>query len=131
VVAITKTMFSNKTKIADAKWKIETFKQEKWNTADFMIEFDTLAIKADMDELHTILESLKKWKITFTSVRQRYKFTKEYQDYKTGTGMIYSRQEQSINIEKSNDNSKMRNQSVSTATSMAIYVVATTRHTVQ
>ena len=41
-------------KAADAKWKIETIKQEKKNTADFMIEFKALAIKADTDELHTI-----------------------------------------------------------------------------
>jgi len=47
-------MFSDKTKAADVKWKIETFKQRKKNTADFMIEFDTLAMKADTDELHTI-----------------------------------------------------------------------------
>ena len=46
-------MFSNKTKAADAKWKIETFKQEK-NIADFMIEFNILAIKANTDELHAI-----------------------------------------------------------------------------
>ena len=49
-----KTTFSNKTKTADAKWKIETFKQEKKNTADFMIEFDALAMKVDTDELYTI-----------------------------------------------------------------------------
>jgi len=47
-------MFSDKMKTADAKWKIESFKQEKKNTVDFMIEFDILAIKADTDELHTI-----------------------------------------------------------------------------
>jgi len=46
--------FSDKTKAADAKWKIETFKQGKKNTVDFMIEFDTLAMKADIDELHAI-----------------------------------------------------------------------------
>ena len=49
-----KTMFSNKSKAADAKWKIETFKQEKQNTADFIIEFKVLATKADTDELHAI-----------------------------------------------------------------------------
>ena len=49
-----KTTFSNKMKAADAKWRIESFKQGKWNTTDFMIEFDTLAMKADIDELHTI-----------------------------------------------------------------------------
>jgi len=49
-----KTMFSDKSKAADAEWKIETFKQEKRNTADFIIEFEALAMKADTDELHTI-----------------------------------------------------------------------------
>ena len=49
-----KTMFSNKTKAADAEWKIKTFKQEKWNTVDFMIKFETLAMKTDTDELHAI-----------------------------------------------------------------------------
>ena len=47
-------MFSNKTKTADAKWKIETFKQGKKNIADFIIEFNVLAMKADTDELYTI-----------------------------------------------------------------------------
>ena len=46
--------FSNKTKVADTEWRIESFKQGKQNMADFMIEFKTLAIKADMDKLHTI-----------------------------------------------------------------------------
>ena len=41
-------------KVANAKWKIKTFKQEKRNTVDFMIEFEALAIKADTDELHAI-----------------------------------------------------------------------------
>ena len=49
-----KTTFSDKTKAADTEWKIETFKQGKKNIADFIIEFDTLAIKADTDELHAI-----------------------------------------------------------------------------
>ena len=49
-----KTTFSNKTKAADAKWKIEIFKQEKENTADFIIKCDALAMKADIDELHAI-----------------------------------------------------------------------------
>ena len=49
-----KTTFSNKTKVADAKWKIETFKQGKRNTADFMIEFEALAMKTDTDEPHAI-----------------------------------------------------------------------------
>jgi len=49
-----KTMFSDKTKAADAKWKIETFKQGKKNMADFIIEFEVLATKADTDELYAI-----------------------------------------------------------------------------
>ena len=49
-----KTTFSDKSKAADAEWKIETFKQGKRNTADFIIEFKALAMKADMDELHAI-----------------------------------------------------------------------------
>jgi len=49
-----KTTFSDKSKAADAEWKIETFKQRKKNTADFMIEFKALAMKADTDELHAI-----------------------------------------------------------------------------
>jgi len=47
-------VFSDKTKTVDAEWKIESFKQGKKNTADFMIKFDTLAMKADTDELHAI-----------------------------------------------------------------------------
>ena len=93
-----KMTFSDKTKAADAEQKIETFKQERKNTADFIIEFETLAIKADTDELHTIFllkknakhdiiktilgyppiampETLKEQKVAITSVRQGYKST--------------------------------------------------------
>ena len=93
-----KTTFSDKSKAADAKWKIETFKQGKRNTADFMIEFEALAMKADTDELHTIFllkknvryniiktileypsiampETLKEWKVAITSVEQGYEST--------------------------------------------------------
>ena len=49
-----KNTFSDKMKAVDAKWKIETFKQGKKNTADFMIKFNALATKADTDELHAI-----------------------------------------------------------------------------
>jgi len=49
-----KITFSDKTKAADAEWKIETFKQGKKNTVDFMIEFKALAIKTNTDELHAI-----------------------------------------------------------------------------
>ena len=49
-----KTMFSNRIKTANAKWKIESFKQGKQNTVDFMIEFEALAIKADTSKLYMI-----------------------------------------------------------------------------
>ena len=49
-----KTTFSNKSKTADAEWKIKMFKQGKRNTADFIIKFKSLAMKADTDELHAI-----------------------------------------------------------------------------
>ena len=49
-----KTTFSDKTKIVNAKWRIESFKQGKKNTIDFIIEFKALAMKANTDELHTI-----------------------------------------------------------------------------
>jgi len=49
-----KTTFSNKTKAADAEWRIEFFKQGKKNTVDFIIEFKALAMKVDTNELHTI-----------------------------------------------------------------------------
>ena len=49
-----KTTFIDKSKTADAKWKIEMFKQGKKNTANFIIEFKALAMKADTDELHAI-----------------------------------------------------------------------------
>jgi len=88
-------MLSDKTKAADAKWKIKTLKQEKKNIVDFMIEFEALATKADTDELHAIfllkknvqhniiktilgylpitaLRTLKEWKVAITSVEQGY-----------------------------------------------------------
>jgi len=99
-------------KAADAKWKIEMFKQGKKNTVDFMIEFDALAMKADTDELHAIFllkknvrqdiiktilgylliampETLKEWKVAITSVGQGYESTEGCYDYKTSTGMTY------------------------------------------
>jgi len=86
-----KTTFSNKSKAADAEWKIEIFKQGKKNMADFMIKFEALAMKANTDELHAIFllkknarqdiiktilgyppiampETLKEWKVAITSV---------------------------------------------------------------
>ena len=107
-----KTTFSDKIKVADAKQKIETFKQEKQNTVDFIIEFDALAMKADTDKpyaifllkknvqqdiIKTILgclltvapKTLKKWKVAIILVGQEYKSTEGCQDYKTGIGTTY------------------------------------------
>jgi len=107
-----KMMFSDKIKVADAKWKIVSFKQGKRNTADFMIEFDTLAMKANIDELHAIFllkknvqqdiikmilgyppivapETLKEWKVAIISVGQGYESTERQDNYKTGTEITY------------------------------------------
>ena len=87
-----KTTFSDKIKVADTEWKIESFKQRKQNTVDFMIEFKALAMKVDTDELHAIFllkkniqqdiiktilgylsivapEMLKEWKVVITLVK--------------------------------------------------------------
>ena len=124
-----KTMFSDKSKAADAEWKIETFKQGKQNTADFIIEFKALAMKADTDELHAIFllkknvrqdiiktilgyppiampETLKEWKVAITSVGQGYESTEGRHDYKTSTGITYGSRGQPMDIGKSNDNFK-------------------------
>ena len=83
--------FSNKSKAADAEWKIETFKQGRKNIVYFMIEFEALATKVDTDELHAIFllkknvqqdiiktilgyppiampETLNEWKVAIISV---------------------------------------------------------------
>jgi len=124
-----KTTFSDKSKVADAEWKIETFKQGKRNTADFMIEFNTLATKADTNKLHAIFllkknvqqdiiktilgyppiampESLKEWKVAITLVGQGYESTEGHHDYKMGIGTTYRGRGQPIDIGKSNDNFK-------------------------
>jgi len=86
-----------------------------------------LVIKAKIDDMHTIfllkksiksniiktileylpivaLESLKKWKIAVTSVRQGYKFIEDKQDYRTGSEITYRERKVSIKIGKSKDN---------------------------
>jgi len=122
-------MFSDKTKAADAEWKIEMFKQGKKSTADFIIEFEALAMKADIDELHVIFllkknaqhdiikmilgypsiampEILKEWKVAITSVGQGYESTEGQHNYKTSTRMVYGEQGQPMDIGKSNKNFK-------------------------
>ena len=120
-------MFSNKSKVADAKWKIETFKQEKKYIADFMIEFEALAMKAEIDKLYAIFllkknvqaniiktilgylliavpKILEEWKVVITSIRQEYEFTEKQQDYRTVLGMIYKIWDIHIDIGKAKDN---------------------------
>ena len=86
-----KTVFRNKSKVVDAKWKIESFRQGKKHIADFMIEFEALSMKAETDNMHaifllkknfrmdiiktileyppiTVPETFKKWKMAITSV---------------------------------------------------------------
>ena len=46
--------FSDKSKAVNTEWKIETFKQDKKYIANFMIEFEALFVKADIDELYVI-----------------------------------------------------------------------------
>ena len=124
-----KIIFSDKSKAADAKWKIKTFKQGKQNTADFIIEFEALAIKANIDELHAIFllkknaqqdivktilgyppmampETLKEWKVAITSVGQEYESTEGCHDYKMSTETTYGGRGQLMDIWRSNDNFK-------------------------
>ena len=49
-----KTVFSNKSKIADVEWKIKMFRQGKKHIANFMIKFEALAMKAEIDNMHVI-----------------------------------------------------------------------------
>jgi len=124
-----KMTFSDKSKAADAEWKIEMFKQGKRNTVDFIIEFEALAMKVDTDELHAIFllkkntrqdiiktilgyppitmpETLKEWKVAITSVGQGYESMEGRHDYKTSTGTTYGGRGQPMDIGKSNNNFK-------------------------
>ena len=67
-----KTTFSNKIKVADAKWKIKSFKQGKQNTVDFMIEFEALAIKINTNELHAIFLLKKNIQSNIIKIILRY-----------------------------------------------------------
>ena len=121
-----KITFSNKIKAANAKQKIKSFKQEKKNTADFIIKFEALAMKANIDELYIIFllkkniqhniiktileylliavpETLKEWKVAIMSVEQGYGSTKGQHNYKTGTGITYRGRGQPMDIGKSNN----------------------------
>ena len=121
--------FSDKSKAVDTEWKIKTFKQGKQNIADFIIEFEALVMKVDIDELHAIFllkknaqqdiiktilgyppmampETLKEWKVVIMSVGQEYELTEECHNYKTSTGITYGDKGQPMDIGKSNNNFK-------------------------
>ena len=126
-----KTIFSDKIKAVDTKWKIKTFKQEKKNIVDFIIKFEALAIKTNTNELYAIFllkkntwhniiktilgypsiaipKTLKEWKVVVILVEQEYKSTKKQHNYRTSTGITYGKWEQLMNIKKSNNNFKNR-----------------------
>jgi len=110
---------------------METFKQGKKNTANFMIKFNVLAMKVNMDELHAIFllkknirqdiiktilgyppiampELLKEWKVAITSVKQGYESMEGCHNYKTSSRMTYRGRGQPMDIGKSNDSFKDR-----------------------
>jgi len=120
-------MFSDKSKAADAKWKIKTFKQSKKHIANFIIKFEALTMKAKTDNLHTIFllkknvqtdiikmtlgylpmiapKTLKEWKVEITSVEQEYKSTESQKDYRTGTEITYGGRGTLIDIGKAREN---------------------------
>ena len=105
-------MFSNKSKTADAEWKIKTFRQGKKYIANFMIEFNILAMKIETDDMHAIFllkknvraniikiilgypliavsDTLKEWKIVIILVGQGYEFTESQHNYKMETGTTF------------------------------------------
>jgi len=51
-------------------------------------------------------ETFKEWKVTITSVEQRYESIKGQHDYKIEIGTIYRGRGQPMDIRKSNDNFK-------------------------
>ena len=121
-----KTAFSDKSKIADVEWKIEIFWQGKKHIADFMIEFETLAMKAEIDVIHAIFllkkniwadiiktilgypliaasNTLKEWKMAITSVRQGYESMESWYDYKTSTRTTFRGKRAPMDIGKAWD----------------------------
>ena len=92
-----------------------------------MIEFDTLAMKAETNDMHAIFllkknvqadiiktilgyplmaapNTLKEWKVVITSVEQGYESMESQHDYKTEMGMIFGGWGAPMDIGKSWDN---------------------------
>jgi len=123
--SLIKTLFSDKSKTADAKWRIETFRQEKKHIANFIIEFEALVMKAEIDDIYTIfllkknvrdnivkitlgyllmvaLELLKEWKVVIILVKQEYESTEGRQDYRIKLETIYEGKVLPMEIGKEN-----------------------------
>ena len=89
-----------------------------------MIKFEVLAMKAETDDLYTIfllkkniwadiiktilgylpmaaLDTLKEWKVTITSVEQRYESIESRHDYKTNTKTMFGGRRAPMDIGKS------------------------------
>jgi len=47
-------MFSNKSKTANAEWKIKIHKQNKKHITNFIIKFEALVIKTETNEIYII-----------------------------------------------------------------------------
>jgi len=122
-----KIVFSNKNKVADTEWKIETLRQEKKYVVNFIIKFKALVMKAETNNMHAIFllkknvrsniikkvlgylsivvsETFKEWKVAIPLVEQEYKFIEGRQDYRIGSGITYRGRGAPMDIEKSNYN---------------------------
>jgi len=67
-----KITFSNKSKIADIKWKIKSFRQEKKHIADFIIKFEVLVMKAETNDIHAIFLLKKNIRTNIIKIILRY-----------------------------------------------------------
>ena len=99
-----KLIYQDKTREADAEWRIKTFTQGRKHIADFLIEFMALVAKAQIDDQHAIFllkknvnreiirailaylpkeapQTLEQWKVTITAVGQGYEWTSIWYDY--------------------------------------------------
>ncbi|KAF5360975.1 hypothetical protein D9756_004486 [Leucocoprinus leucothites] len=118
-----KKLFSNDTLQSNAKWIIKSFKQGKKHTTDFLIEFETLKIRAQVNDAHAkfllkrntyhdtikailgyppdnIPTSYEEWKKAILSVGQGYESTEICQDTHTGSGITYGGNGQPMEIER-------------------------------
>ena len=94
-----KTAFSNKSKVADAEWKIKTFRQEKEHIVDFIIEFKVLAMKTETDNIYAIFLLKKNIKSNIIKTILGYLY-----NYRTRTEIIHKGRETPMEIRKSKDN---------------------------